>query len=359
MILHYLINDVGTWWHKANFSGAERIELYRSLSILMRNKIKLDDALRKLYQVYSKNGKKRGSRQAIIVWDCLQSISNGKSLSTALTRWVPNHESTLIKSGEESGSITKAFAEAVKMIQVKGKLLGSIAKATLYPLMLSFSLAALLNITANDVMPKISRVSNPDLWEGSARWLYLLSEYTVDYGLYVAIFLVSLTTASIVSLPYLKGNIRIKLDRIPPYSLYRMLHGSAFLLNISVMMSAGIQMQEALRIISNGSSPWLMQRVNSALFGIGLGKNLGEALEISGYDFPDRKAIPFISILADTGNLDEVLPDYANEWLEESVRNIDTIANWMLSIGLILIGLVIALIMIGTNEISNYMQTMN
>ncbi|EOA3301579.1 type II secretion system F family protein [Yersinia enterocolitica] len=359
MILHYLINDISTWWHKVNFNGEERIELYRSLSVLMRNKIKLDDALRKLYEVYSKNGKKRGSRKAIIVWDCLQSISNGKPLSTALSRWVPNQESTLIKSGEESGTITKSFAEAVKIIQVKGKLLGSIAKATIYPLMLSVGLAVLLYITANDVMPKISRVSNPDLWEGSARWLYLLSELTVAYGLYVAIFLVSLTAASIISLPYLKGSIRIKLDRIPPYSLYRMLHGSSFLLNISVMMSAGIQMQEALNIISKGSSPWLKQRVNSALHGIGLGKNLGEALDISGYEFPDREAIPFISILADTGNLDEVLPDYANEWLEESVRNIDKIANWMLAIGIILIGLVIALILAGLNEISSYMQSLN
>ncbi|EOF7659938.1 TPA: hypothetical protein ACP3Z7_004795, partial [Pseudomonas aeruginosa] len=53
---------------------------------------------------------------------------------------------------------------------------------------------------------------------------------------------ITLTVVVIVTLPTYRWKGRVWLDRmLPPWSIYRMLQGTTFLLNMAVMLNAGIR----------------------------------------------------------------------------------------------------------------------
>src|SRR3546814_18795379 len=91
-----------------------------------------------------------------------------------------------------------------------------------------------------------------------------------------------------------RPRIRIYLDKIPPWSIYRMLQGSTFLLNIAIMIKAGVRLQNILIMMDKTGSPWVRSRVGAALAGINSGLNLGQALPGTGYQFPDDRKVQFL-----------------------------------------------------------------
>ncbi|WP_194965849.1 type II secretion system F family protein [Pseudomonas aeruginosa] len=54
-----------------------------------------------------------------------------------------------------------------------------------------------------------------------------------------------------------------------------MLQGTTFLLNMAVMLNAGIRPYDSLASMIKISPPWLKQRLEAARYGVGLGQNLG------------------------------------------------------------------------------------
>jgi len=150
------------------------------------------------------------------------------------------------------------------------------------------------------------------------------------------------------SLPHLShAKWRIYLDKIPPWSIYRMLHGSTFLLNIALMLNTGIRLQEVLVIMSKNASPWLRERITGALRGINRGDNLGIALYRSGYEFPDVRAIQFLRILADQNGFDKKLKNFGQRWLDQSVKGVERASKILLMAGILVIGFLIMMILGG------------
>jgi type II secretory pathway component PulF len=343
-------------FHKFNFDRRNRKKIYQSLAVLLRNKVLLGNALKKLYMIYSNDGKNKNNTVGIILLSTYQGVRSGESLGVALGRWLPNHESSMLKSGERSGRLIEQLNDLVKVIDTQGKMFSAVFKAVTYPIILLGAGCYLLYLIAYKVVPPMARTTNPSNWKGYAGLLYQLSEFVINYGNIVLVCFVAIYVIIYLSLPYSFGSLRIFLDRIPPYSIYRAVMGSSFLLSISALVSSGVKMNIALGIIMQDASPWYKDRVYAALFGIKTGKKFGDALKDSGYNFPDKEAIQFIRALSDGGHLGEVLQDYAREWLEITVNNVEVIANMMFYVGLIFISLLIALVMTGTNEMSNYIM---
>src|SRR3546814_8506799 len=111
------------------------------------------------------------------------------------------------------------------------------------------------------MVPQFARVSPPETWTGSAAVLNHLSYFVTNWGLESLGVLFIFLMWVVWSMPNMhRPRIRIYLDKIPPWSIYRMLQGSTFLLNIAIMIKAGVRLQHILIMMAKTGSPWVRSR---------------------------------------------------------------------------------------------------
>jgi type II secretory pathway component PulF len=114
------------------------------------------------------------------------------------------------------------------------------------------------------------------------------------------------------------------------------------------MMRAGISLYDALKLLHQYANPYMRERIQGAMYGIRQGANLGVALGNAGHGFPDKRAIQFIRILASREGFSESINKYSERWLMASIKRIEMLATVSLNSMLIVIGLVMALVVMGT-----------
>ena len=339
--------------------GAEsRIEIYETIDLLISNEVLLKVAIQELHKIESQEGKKKTTTNAVVLYDCYVALNTGRQLSDALARWVPDQEVQIIRAGEKSGNLSLSFKDAINMIEARRKIMSAVASGATYPFILLGMVALLLHQIANKMVPQFARILPTEKWTGPAVVLKWIAEWVTNYGLISVIVIVCLTSWTLWSLPNVaQAKFRIYLDKIPPWSIYRMLHGSTFLLNIALMLHAGIRVQEILEIMSKNASPWFKERITGALRGINRGDNLGIALHKSGYEFPDRRAVQFLRILAEQDGFDQKLANFGQRWLEKSVSGVERASKILLMVGISVIGFLIIMILGGVIGIQQLAQS--
>lgn len=120
----------------------------------------------------------------------------------------------------------------------------------------------LLCIVAYRMVPSLARLSDPVTWTGPLATLNAIASFVTGPGIYVLVAVITLTVVVIVTLPTYRWKGRVWLDRtLPPWSIYRMLQGTTFLLNMAVMLNAGIRPYDSLASMIKISPPWLKQRL--------------------------------------------------------------------------------------------------
>lgn len=343
---------------RLQFGGNARIEFYESLKNLVENGVPIKKALSELYLVWSDGGKKKSVALASICKELLAHIESGGHLSDALSRWAPHEEVSLLAAGEHAAKEAESFQDCIRVIEAKQRIRGALATAIVYPAFLMFPLSVLLWVISSKLVPAMVRVSNPDTWSGAAYALYLLASFVSNYGVVFLCVLVALAIGFTYSLPrWTKrmAGVRITLDRGPFYSTYRMVQGSTFLLNLAVLMRAGVPTKESLEHLEKYATPWLKDRIRGALYGVRQGMQLGVALQNARQGFPDKKAIQFIRILGEREGFDSSISRYAERWLENSIKRVGVFAEASKNIMFIIIGLVMALIVVGTQDMQSGM----
>lgn len=68
-------------------------------------------------------------------------------------------------------------------------------------------------------------------------------------------------------------------------------------MNIGALLGSGVQELKALQILNGFAPPWLQERIEAAMECMSEGDSLGRALRNSGYDFPSREAVNYLSLL--------------------------------------------------------------
>lgn len=341
---------------KITFSSSVRLDFYRSLILLLNNHVRLNEALNELYTVYSQGGKKRSAPVAIVINECLQQMNDGESFSEAISWWLPPEEAMLLQAGELAGRLGEAFNEAEKIMVARKKIAGAIFGAIAYPLVLFSMMGFLLHMVATDLVPKLAKVVDPSKWSGAAGILRDIASFVTHYGLTSVLTLIVLIFAIAISLPRLRGPLRVVLDNLPPWSIYRLVYGATFLLNVGALIKSGMRLNSALDKLNEGTNPWLQERITAALEGLSEGKNFGEALTDSGYHFPDKKANRFLAVISTYSGIDTAIINFGNRWLEETVNKIQSVSKLMLMSGVASVGITMLLVIAGAGGIQDAIQ---
>ncbi|MCW0331193.1 type II secretion system F family protein [Pantoea ananatis] len=340
---------------RLTFTGSHRQVFYENMRFLLENRKHLETSLKMIGEVHTSFGDKWHPFLELTE-DCLEGLrdnSPGRTLADVLAVWVPYEEAALISAGMKTGNIPVALMQADKLINAREQIFGQVVFASVYPLVLIVLGGGLLGVNNLSLVPMLSRMSDPASWSGALGFMKGLSDWTEQWGPAAAFSGAALVVASLWSLPRWRGRIRRLADSIMPWSLYKDLQGAVFLMNTGALLGAGVHELEAMQLLHSFAPPWLQERLDAAMDEMSEGNSLGMALRKSGYDFPSREAVNYLSLLDDGDGAAELISNYADRWLTQTLRRVARRANVTRLLSMLLIMGFFALIIMMVMQIQD------
>lgn len=331
--------DINKEFAKLQFTTKKRVNTYRKLASLLNNNVNITDAFTHLYKQASKNGKKANEGVAIIYKDILSKLDNGEKVGSAMTNWVSNGEAMMIMAGEDAGDLDTMLNRVADNIEKKSEMISSLY-GLIYPLFLFGMTCGFLVFFGFKIVPEFIKVLPTEKWTGLAKSLYVMSNFVKDYGLLVLISVLSLITLCIGTLPFWTSGLRVLFDKLPPWSLYRMMVGGDFLVSLNSLLSAGTRLEDSLKKLKLNAKPWLRQRLDSVSYHIANGHKLGTSMEKSGHKFPSQAIIDDLVIYENLSDMNRTIGIIAKQWLDEGVVAIRKQVSILNIVFTILMGLV-------------------
>ncbi|UMR32276.1 type II secretion system F family protein [Massilia sp. MB5] len=305
-------------WARPQFTANQRVRLYRKIAKMLAGGLPL---LRILEELARRNTGPDGNYAlAMVLDDCRRTVQNGQLLSDGLAWWVPDTEQMIILAGEQSGRLEGGLTALIEVVQAGRKIRTEIISGLAYPLAVIAMIALYIWLFGAMVIPQFTKLADPTRWHGAALSLYKMSVWVQEWMLLTVAGAVALIAALLFSLPVWRGNVRVLLDRFAPFSIYRLIAGSGFLLAFAALQAAGVTVEKSLARLSLKAQPWLRERLDGALMGVRSGLNCGEALRHAGYGFPSPAIIDDLCVYAEYKGFSEALKLLAAEWMEEGVE---------------------------------------
>lgn len=314
--------DLNRWWAKTQFSDSVRLRMYRKIAKMLSNGLPLLKILEELRDRASQQGAKPNDPLAVVLDDCRRMVQNGRLLSDALEWWVPKTEQMILMAGEQSGRLEVTLIAVIEVVQAEKKIKSVIVGGVIYPAAVFSLILVYIYLFGTRVIPQFARMVDPTSWQGAAKSLYLMSVFVQNWMLYFIAAVVAVVIAVLSSMPLWRGNVRVFCDRFAPYSIYRLVVGSGFLMAFSALQFAGITVEKSLMRLSDLAEPWLRERLDGALLGVKSGLNCGEALRNAGYEFPSKEVIDDLCVYAEYKGFADALKILADEWMEEGIEHL-------------------------------------
>jgi type II secretory pathway component PulF len=331
------------WMTKFQFrsSRKHRFRIYRKLEGMLRMNEALSRSLDRLYQNASEMGKFPRRPSAVALREWFLKDRAGITLSEAMDGWVPTGELYMIRAGEESGTLSKALSSIMEIGERAKQMREAVMYAVGYPIFMlilvsfvlwTFGVNLIKNMRANappNVLKAISGVAK-------------MSDIINDWGIYIILAIVALCLLIAFTLPVWRGPIRTKFDMFPPWSWYRILQGSGFLLGLSALLGAQVPLKRSLEILEEQGNPWIRERINAARQEVLRGRNLGEALRNGKFNFPDPSVAVDLEILSERADVGQVIEQVTAEWIRDQIDILKVQAMLGRNIGLAVVGGIIA-----------------
>jgi type II secretory pathway component PulF len=332
--------EFARWQFKAD--AKSRLGLWKKLGKLLRDGIPIIEGLQEIRSL-----RKPTHPVAVAIEDWIRGMNNGRKLSDVVRPWVNAEEAMLIMAGEQSGTLDEALESVVKVAKAAAAIRGAVAAGLAYPTFLLLLSFGALYFFGFKIIPAFTKVVQGDGWTGLARTMVNTAAFIQVWLHWIGLAVVVLIIAFFLSLPRWNGRVRIACDRYAPYSIYRVMQGSSWLIALSALVQAGMRIETAIEELGRHASAWARVRCDAALKGLRAGRNLGDSLERSGYEFPDRGIISDIRLYSTKSGFDEALRVIGDEWITEAVERVKAQMAVIFAVALLLVGGVIMFIAAG------------
>lgn len=326
----------------------KRMAISRKVASLLRNNFTLMDALHRIEMIESRNGRKPNEPFAIAMREIQKNLERGMTFSEATRGWVPYEETLLLMSGNVSSLLVS--------LENVGRVVGGIRKikramwgAIAYPLFLLFLTFGIIVMVGVYLVPPLAEAAGSEVvWHGTAASLVWVSDFAKKYWFIFATAFVGICMLVWLSLPVWTGKLRTLFDKLPPWNTYKLQASVSWLMSLAAMVSAGVSVPDAMRLLADNSNRYLSSILEDALHHIANGENLGTALALTGKNFPSEEIVGDLTIYSDMNDFDKNINQIARDYMEESVRKMESIANVLNSVGIIVVSIIIGWVVFGT-----------
>lgn len=340
MRLDDLSRDFARWQFRSD--ARTRQGLWKKLGKLLRDGIPIIAGLQEIRGL-----RKPGAPVSVAIDEWVRGMNNGRKLSDVVLPWVSAEEAMLIMAGEQSGSLDDALDSVVKVAKAAAAIRGAVISGLSYPVFLLCMAFGALYFFGYKIIPAFARAVRADAWHGLARTMVDAAAFVQHWLHWIGVAVLLLLVAFFIALPRWNGRVRVVLDRFAPFSIYRVMQGSSWLIALSALVQAGMRIESAIEQLGRNASAWARVRCDAALKGLRAGRDLGDSLERSGYEFPDRAIISDLRLYATKSGFDEALRAIGDQWITESVEHVAALMRIVFAVALLLVGMVVMFIAAG------------
>jgi type II secretory pathway component PulF len=322
-------------------SRKSRFRVYRKLEGMLKTNEALSRALDRLYLNTTEMGKHPNRPAAVALREWFLKDRAGISLAQAMDGWIPSGELYMIRAGEESGALAKALASIQAMGEKARQMREAVTYAVGYPVFMLL-LVGFVIWTFGINLIKNMRANAPKSVVDAMGGVVPFSDFINDWGLYIVAAIIIVIAVIVFTLPTWRGTWRAKFDMYPPWSWYRVLQGSGFLLGLSSLLGAQVPLKRSMEILEDQGNPWVRERISRARQEVLRGRNIGEALRVTRMNFPDPMVAIDLEILSERADVGAVLEQVTEEWINEQIDAMKIQAVIARNVGMAVVGALIA-----------------
>jgi type II secretory pathway component PulF len=328
---------------KSDSSGRKR--LWAKLATLIKNGVPIKNALKTLHGRRMQVGK-GAAPDTVALSHWIERIDNGSSIAGCTKGWVTDEEQMLLSAGEKSGDILKSLEAICRIMTAKSSIKGAVIGGIAYPTFVVLMLFGFMYLFGYKLIPSFLNLAPVERFTGFGYWVARASMFA-QYALlpFIACCLI-IVCVFVISLPRWNGKNRVLFDGYKPYSIYRIIQGSSWLISFSALVKSGVRIEDGLEQMAKLSSPWLKIRLFSCLRGLKSGLTVGDALHRAGHNFPDREIIDDLIIYSSLNGFEDSLESLGNEWIESSEKIISSqmkvVFNVLLVVAIMMIAMMVA-----------------
>ncbi|MBR7989491.1 type II secretion system F family protein [Burkholderia cenocepacia] len=283
-----------------------------------------------------------------------KAVRGGRSFTVAMGASLGPMERTIIGSGERSSTLPSAMRMVLELHQMLGDIRWQFVSSMSQPLVYILAIYGFLLVLGGFVVPQYALFYPAEKWTGWAAVMLALSKVATGWApIVAAVLFVGAVVGIAWALPRWTGRGRAFADKyVFPFSSYRYVSGTAWLLTFSVLLKAGVIDKSALSEQMQFGSPWLASRLKPIRDGIVGGKSLASAMRETKTDFPTYDLIEAIKSREESEEFAEKIEAVARkEMVHMRRRFIVTSVIWGAVLFVVLIGVVFVL-QLGVNDLT-------
>ncbi len=303
------------------FRRSVRARTWTVLADLLDSGMELNRALPLAAEI---QGRGRTTLQAIL-GNLRQSLRTDRFAAT-VADYVPEAEAMLFRRfGQASdASILRA---AATLTQVDERIARAIRQALMWPVFLFFLIFVLLYALGSHLFPTIQTLAPIREWPVSSQLVAGLAIGVADNAIFVAAALALLVAAYLSIERFHAGWGREWLDKVPPFSLYRLRMGATFAFVLLENARVGHEINRAFLVnLAAGLPPYSRSRI-MAIAEFADRTNIGNAALSAGHGFPDPELNAVLRAYAGQAGWVPRYARYANSWLERLQERVEAMVQ--------------------------------
>lgn len=321
------------------------LNLTRDLHILLRAGLPLYDSLLTLQEKYD-----RSSAHSLLLNLCDQ-VKQGFHLSEALSQYPRIFDAvylSMIKAGEESGTLVESFGELSKLISRSQGLKKKVTTAMVYPIFLGSFCLAVVGALLFFLIPSMQ-----ELFEGRSLHPLTATVLSVSNALSShALLIFSFLAGSILLLIFFlkqKAGKRFKQKLCLKLPILNRLTTEAVLTRfcrvLSVLLRGGISLLDSLKLAKLVMHHSLFEEViEKAEDRVVEGKKLSEELEKS--PLIPHLVIRMMALAEESGNMAKMMQHVSEIYEEDLDRSLTRLTAFLQPVMLLFLGIVVAIILL-------------
>lgn len=332
------------------FGTTTRAEAWRLVADLLAARLDTGQALTQAAEIYKLRGK---PLTASILMELRAAIPRGAFIETA-ARLAPGSE-TLLFARFGRADAGRIFEGAARIARAELVMRRAITQAIAKPALLTVLTGVLYYVLSTELFPQVETISPRSAWPATAQIIAGLADVLAQN---IALIVAAVGAATLVirysmAFPF-PG--RLLLDRLPPWSLYKLRMASAFLFAIVETARTGGEIKTStLQAMADAANPYMRDRLNRIAEGLVSG-NIGQASIAAGQDFPARDLNAILALIAAQDGWIERFAAFLDRWLADVEL---TIQRATASLNLILLALIAASLAGAITNIMAVLQTIN
>ncbi len=307
-----------------------RIDIWYLLHDLLRGGLDMPQALDAVMK--AKSGETFRVR---MLRDWKASLAGGgDAFAAELSRWVPASEA-MVFFGLGRARAEVLFLAAARVAEMRSKQMRAVGSALFLPALIFGGCLGMTWYMGWVVMPELRKVSDETRWDVFSHIMAWASEGLYANDFEAALVFAALVAALRVLVLRWTGRGRVFADRLPPFSLYKVLSGSGFLFVCVEFLRMGVDLnRDVFARLERGASPYVRSRMRAVREGMlndGLG--FGSALDAAGQGFPDRTLVAVAAAMEGRADWEETLAGFVERWVdrtETTMRMRTTVLNVVL-----------------------------